>query len=76
MLEIKGLSKSFGRHKVLTDIDLIIEENKIYGLFGRNGVGKTTLLKMISGQLSRNSGEIKLDGLDVLENDKAMENLC
>ena len=31
---------------------------------------------MISGQLSRNSGEIKLDGLDVLENDKAMENLC
>jgi ABC-2 type transport system ATP-binding protein len=76
LLEIKGLSKSFGRHKVLTDIDLIIEENKIYGLFGRNGVGKTTLLKMISGQLSRNSGEIKLDGLDVLENDKAMENLC
>jgi len=40
LLEIKGLSKSFGRHKVLTDIDLIIEENKIYGLFGRNGVGK------------------------------------
>lgn len=51
MIEIKGLIKSYGRNRVLTEIDLNIEEEKIYGLLGRNGVGKTTLLKLISGQL-------------------------
>lgn len=76
MLEIKGLNKSYGSHRVLRDIDLEIEDNKIYGLLGRNGVGKTTLLKLIASQLNRNSGEIKLDGLEVFENEKAMEDLC
>ena len=76
MIEIRNLSKSYGKTKVLSDIDLDIEENKIYGLLGRNGVGKTTLLKLITSQLIRNSGEIKLDGFEVFENNKAMEDFC
>ncbi|MDR7870899.1 MAG: ABC transporter ATP-binding protein [Tissierellaceae bacterium] len=76
MLEIVNLNKSYGKNKVLTDIDIEIEENKIYGLLGRNGVGKTTLLKLITGQLIRNSGEVKLDDAEVFENDKAMEDFC
>lgn len=72
MLQIKGLNKSFGKSRVLTDIDLNIEENKIYGLLGRNGVGKTTLLNLISSQLLRDRGQIKLDGEEVFENPKAI----
>lgn len=76
MLEIKDLNKSYGKTKVLTDINLEIEENKIYGLLGRNGVGKTTLLKVISSQLIRNSGEVLLDNNEVYENASAMEDFC
>lgn len=76
MLEIKKLNKSYGKNKVLTDIDLNIEENKIYGLLGRNGAGKTTLLSLISNQILRNSGEIRLDGEEVFENSKAVEDIC
>lgn len=76
MLEIKDLNKSYGKTKVLTDINLTIEENKIYGLLGRNGVGKTTLLKLMSGQLIRNSGEIKLGGEEIFENQKVIEDIC
>lgn len=76
MLEIKSLYKSYGKLRVLTDINIIIEENKIFGLLGRNGVGKTTLLKLITGQLVSNSGEIKLDGVEVFENERAMEEFC
>ncbi len=76
MIEIKDLTKSYGKTRVLRDINLNIEKNKIYGLLGRNGVGKTTLLKLISGQLIRNSGEIKLDGQEIFENEKAVEDIC
>lgn len=76
MLEVINLSKSYGKNRVLTDINLKIEENKIYGLLGRNGVGKTTLLSLMANQILRNSGEIKLDGEDIFENSKAMEDIC
>lgn len=76
MIEINSLNKSYGKNKVLRDINLIMDENKIYGLLGRNGVGKTTLLKLISGQLVRNSGAIKLDGVEVFENQDTTEEFC
>lgn len=76
MLEIKNLNKSYGKNKVLTDINIDIEENKIYGLLGRNGVGKTTLLNLIASQIISDSGEIKLVGEKVFENTKAMDDIC
>lgn len=76
MLEIKNLSKSYGKAKVLTNINLTLEDNKIYGLLGRNGVGKTTLLSIISNQLRCNAGELKYGGENIYENSKAVENIC
>lgn len=76
MFEIINLHKSFGREKVLKGINLHLEENKIYGLLGRNGVGKTTLLNLISGQISRNKGEIRLDEEEVFENSRAISDIC
>jgi ABC-2 type transport system ATP-binding protein len=76
MLEVKNLNKSYGKNQVLTNVNLTLEENKIYGLLGRNGVGKTTLLNIIAGQIVKDSGEVKLHNQDVFENSKAMEDIC
>lgn len=75
MLEIKNINKSYGKIKVLSDINLKLEENKVYGLLGRNGVGKTTLLNIISNQIRSNSGEVYLNGESIFENSKAIENI-
>lgn len=75
MLEIKNLSKAYGETEVLNNINLKLEENKIYGLLGRNGVGKTTLLNIVSNLIRSDSGEILLNGENIFENSKAMENI-
>lgn len=49
MIEIKNLSFKYGKKPVLKNISLQLQSGKIYGLLGENGVGKTTLLKIISG---------------------------
>jgi len=56
MLKIENLNFSYSNHEVLKDIKLNLEYGKIYGLLGQNGVGKTTLLKIISGLLKPKSG--------------------
>ena len=61
-IEIKNLCKSFGLQKVLNGVSLTFESGKIYGLVGRNGSGKTVLLKCILGFLRPDSGEIVIDG--------------
>lgn len=76
MLEINHLYKSYGKTKVLTDVNLKLEENKIYGLLGRNGVGKTTLLNIIANQIKRDSGELKLFGQEIFENSRVVEDIC
>lgn len=76
MIEIRNLSKSYGKTKVLTDISLNLEDNKIYGLLGRNGAGKTTLLNIVANQLKCDAGELKYGGEDIYENSRAVENIC
>ena len=61
MIEIKGLSKKYGKTHALADIDLQLRPGEIIGLFGPNGAGKTTLIKSIFGFISF-SGSITLDG--------------
>ncbi len=75
ILEIKNLSKFFGKSKVVDSINLNIKAGEIYGFLGPNGAGKTTTIKMILGLLSIDEGEIKVNGYDVKkEFEKAMEN--
>lgn len=62
VLEIKGISKSYGKKEALNNINLSIERGKIIGLLGPNGSGKTTLIKLINGLLTPNEGEITVDG--------------
>ena len=49
MIEIKNLSKSFGKNIVLSDINISFERGRVYGIVGENGAGKTTLFNCISG---------------------------
>ena len=63
MLEIKNLSFSYKSHTVFNNISLTFEKNNIYGLLGENGVGKTTLLKLISGLQKPIMGECLVDGV-------------
>lgn len=62
MITLKDLSFSYGRHKVLGNVSMTLEKGKIYGLLGENGVGKSTLLKILSGLLKMESGECKVFG--------------
>lgn len=62
LLECKNVSKSFDKKEILHDINLTIKPGKIIGLLGKNGQGKTTLIKLINDLLTPTSGEILVKG--------------
>ena len=62
MITLKDLSFSYGKHKVLGNVSMTLEKGRIYGLLGENGVGKSTLLKILSGLLKMERGECNLFG--------------
>ena len=61
MIQIKGLSKSFGKKPVVENVSLTIEPKKITSFIGPNGAGKSTLLSMVSRLLDADTGEVLLD---------------
>ena len=71
-IEIKNLSKSFGKNQALSDVTLTLQENCIYGLLGRNGAGKSTLLNIITNRIFADSGEVLIDKVPHRENDAAL----
>lgn len=76
-LEIKNLSKKFKDVYVLKDINLTFESGKIYGFPGRNGSGKSVLLKIICGFYTPTSGEVLLDNYNyILNNDFPKSTRC
>jgi len=71
MLQLKGVHAHYGLSHVLQGVDLTVGKGEVVGLFGRNGVGKTTVLRTIAGWLTASQGEILFDGerLDTLRAD-------
>lgn len=67
MIRCRGIEKSFSDKKVLSGIDLDINDGQIFGLLGPSGAGKTTLIKIITGQLVFESGEVKVFGKNVAD---------
>ena len=65
IIDIKGLSKSFGDKKVLQDINLYVRRGEFLTLLGPSGCGKTTLLRMIAGFLQPDEGSILMDGKEL-----------
>lgn len=62
ILACTNLTKSYGKHDAVRNLEMKLNENTIYGLLGRNGAGKTTLLNMITGNLFPSYGQIEVAG--------------
>ena len=67
MIEINHLVKKYGSHVAVDDLSLTVEPGKIYGFLGPNGAGKSTTMNIITGYLAATSGEVKINGFDVLK---------
>ena len=67
LLEIDAVSKAFGRVVVADSLSIAVEKGETLGIVGPNGAGKTSLLDLIGGDLSPESGRIRLDGRDVTD---------
>ncbi len=75
-LKCENVGKMYGKKEVLKNVNLELEPGKIYGLIGRNGVGKTTLLSIMSSQNPAGSGTVTLDGEKVWENEQCIDRIC
>lgn len=69
MIEIKSVSKSYGKgaKKAVDDLNLTVNPGEIFGFLGPNGAGKTTTIKMLVGLLSPDSGTIRINGHDIMQ---------
>ena len=67
VVEIKNLTKSYGKNRGVIDVSLSIDEGDIFGFLGPNGAGKSTTIRSMLGFLRINSGEIKILGMDSIK---------
>lgn len=68
MIVCEQVTKSYGKRKILSDVSFQIDEPKIIGLIGRNGVGKSTLLKILAGHVKASSGNVEVIGKKPFQN--------
>jgi ABC-2 type transport system ATP-binding protein len=67
VVELKGLTKSFGELVAVNNVSLDVKKGELYGLLGPNGSGKTTTVKLLTGQIKPDKGSMKVAGVNVLE---------
>ncbi|QIK69607.1 ABC transporter ATP-binding protein [Erysipelothrix sp. HDW6C] len=67
MIELKNISKSFGQQVALNDVNITLQSGEILGFLGPSGAGKTTTIKILTGQLNQSSGSAKILGIDTHE---------
>lgn len=72
IIETKNLTKQYGAQKSVSNLNIHVQKGRIYGLLGRNGAGKTTTMKMLLGLTKPTTGEIKIFGQDIHNNEKKL----
>ncbi|OGO93237.1 MAG: ABC transporter [Clostridiales bacterium GWF2_38_85] len=75
MIEIKSLTKKYGKKIAVDNLSLNIEAGDIYGFIGHNGAGKTTTIKSITGVIPFDEGEILIDGISIVKDSIAAKKL-
>lgn len=67
MIEVKHLTKRYGNHVAVNDLNFTIDKGKVYGFLGPNGAGKSTTMNIITGCLGATEGEVLIDGHSITE---------
>ncbi len=67
MIEVKSLSKRYGKHLAVDDVSFTINKGEVVGFLGPNGAGKSTIMNILTGYISSSSGSVTIDGYDILE---------
>lgn len=75
-IEVKNLTKKYGKKEALKNISFQLEGSKIYGLLGRNGAGKTTFMDILAGYSLPTSGEVKVNGENPFDHTELLEQIC
>jgi len=76
VVEVVGLTKQYGKVNAVDNVSFSLEDGKIYGLLGRNGAGKTTIMHILTAQLFKTSGQVKVFGEDPYENERVLKQIC
>jgi ABC-2 type transport system ATP-binding protein len=76
VVRANGLTKRYGSFTAVDAVDFALEENRIYGLLGRNGAGKTTIMQMLTGQLFANAGTLEVFGREPAEHADVLRRMC
>jgi len=76
VVEVRNLTKSYGSVMAVNQVSFSIEAGKIYGLLGRNGAGKTTIMQIFTAQLFATSGAVKMFGEAPYENSRVLSQIC
>ena len=75
MIELRHVTKRYGAVEALHDVSFRAPEGQIVGLLGQNGAGKSTTLNILTGYLSPTSGQVLVDGMDLLQNARECKRL-
>ena len=75
MISVSNLSKNYGNVKAVDSISFDLKDGEVVGFLGANGAGKTTTLKMITGYLVPTNGDIKVNGLDIVDNTSEIQEM-
>ncbi|WP_346662390.1 ABC transporter ATP-binding protein [uncultured Merdimonas sp.] len=67
MIEVRHLTKRYGKHLAVDDLNFTVEKGQIYGFLGPNGAGKSTTMNIMTGYLGATKGEVLIDGHDILK---------
>ena len=73
IIEIKNLSKSFGEIKAVNDLSLSVREGELFAFLGVNGAGKSTTINIMCASLSKDSGEVVIDGINLDDNKEGIK---
>lgn len=73
MIQIENLTKRYGEHYALNNVSFDVKEGEILGFLGPNGAGKSTTMNILTGYISATSGNVKVDGMNILENPEGVK---